>query len=127
MNGSIEPILPLIFGEEDTFYKSHKNIKDVIRQNLKHLFYTAPGEKKRDIKFGIDIKSFLFEPLIQETKQNITIRVFEQINRYMPFLRIIKLDINFVEQYNEMYIYFKYLILNSNQEDVLNLQVKATK
>jgi len=127
MNGGLEPRLPLTYSTEDSFYASLKKIKDVIKQNLKHLFYTGPGEKRRDINFGINIKQFLFEPMTQDTRQRIITKITEQVSKYLPFIRIQKIDVLFVDQLGELYINFHYFIINLNQEDVLNIQLKTGK
>lgn len=127
MNGGLEPRLPLVYSVEDSFYESLKKIKDVIKQNLKHLFYTGPGEKRRDINFGINIKQFLFEQMTQDTKQKIITRISEQVSKYLPFIKIQKIDVLFVEQLGELYINFYYFIANLNQEDVLNIKLKTGK
>lgn len=127
MNGGLEPRLPLVYSTEDSFYLSLKKIKEVIKQNLKNLFYTAPGEKRRDIKFGINIEQFIFEPMTQDTKQKIVTTISEQVSRYMSFVKIQKIDILFVEQLGELYINFFYFITNLNQEDVLNIKLKTGK
>ncbi len=124
---SIEPKLPLIYGKKDSFYDSHNELKAVVKQNLKNLFYTSQGEKKRDINFGIGIKEFLFEIFTQEKKQMLIQRINEQTSKYMPFITILKIDVNFIELYNELYINFQYFIKSLNESDILKIQVKAEK
>lgn len=124
---SIEPKLPLIYGKKDSFYESHNELKSVVKQNLKNLFYTSQGEKRRDIDFGIGIKEFLFEIFTQEKKQMLIQKINEQISKYMPFITILKIDINFIELYNELYINFQYFIKSLNESDILKIQIKAEK
>lgn len=123
----IEPKLPLTYSYNDSYYNSIKILKEVVKQNLKNLFYTGKGEKRRDSKFGIDIKSFLFENFTQQTRQNITSTIMEQVGMYMSFIKVLKLEINFVEDYGELYIKFEYFIKNLGEQDILNIQVKAGK
>lgn len=124
---SIEPKLPLMYGKKDSFYDSHNELKAVVKQNLKNLFYTSQGEKKRDINFGIGIKEFLFEIFTQEKKQMLIQRINEQTSKYMPFITILKIDVNFIELYNELYVNFQYFIKSLNESDILKIQVKAEK
>lgn len=123
----IEPKLPLSYSYSDSYYNSIKTLKETVKQNLKNLFYTAKGEKKRDSNFGINIKSFLFENFTQETRQDITTTIMEQVGKYMPFIKVLKIDINFIEDFGELYIKFEYFIKNLGEQDILNVQVKAGK
>ena len=51
------PRLPLAFGDNPN-YQNVNTIRDLVRQNLKILCLTAPGERLMDINFGVGIKRF---------------------------------------------------------------------
>ena len=61
---------------------------ELVRQNLKNLLMTAPGERVMDINFGVGFRNYLFEPNNQATYSKITTRIYQQVARYMPFLKI---------------------------------------
>jgi len=65
--------------------------KEEIKQNFKNLLLTSPGERMMNPEFGVGLRGFLFEP-----RENaiIAIRqtIQEQIDRYMPFIRNLRLN-----------------------------------
>jgi phage baseplate assembly protein W len=91
MPGKLEGIsvsLPLVYSSSDGPYALNKNINQVMRQNLKNLILTSPGERVMDPNFGVGIRRFLFEnisPVLYQQAQN---KIFEQVQFYMPIINI---------------------------------------
>ena len=56
----ISPKLPLRRDSVDG-YDLIKNYVDMVRQNLKNLVLTNPGERMMDPSFGIGLRTYLFE------------------------------------------------------------------
>ena len=86
MNG-IGPQLPLTRDSKNGTYSLLTLYKNEIRQNLKNLMLTSPGERVMLPDFGVGLRHFLFEPekgLASEIKS----RIFSQIRKYMPFVKI---------------------------------------
>jgi phage baseplate assembly protein W len=88
---AIGPQLPL---QRDNIYGQFSLIttyKEEIKQNFKNLLLTVPGEKMMNPEFGVGLRNFLFEPRDNAT---VTIRqtIQEQIDRYMPFIRNLRLN-----------------------------------
>lgn len=118
------PVFPLQLSSEGG-YAINKKIVDVVRQNLKNLMLTNPGERIFDLNFGVGLKTFLFEQNIQNTHDIIKNKIQQQVYSYMPFLDIE--DIIIVQDQDEpnlMYIQMKYFIKNISKYDILNLTVK---
>jgi len=66
----------------------------VIRQNFKNLMLTNRGERVMDINFGVGIRSYFFEPMVQDTYSEISKNVRNQTKRYMPFITIKEINFN---------------------------------
>lgn len=55
----LDAALPLQEDNEDLFYKLHKTLKDNIKQNIRMLMYTSPGERVMVPNYGIGIRNYL--------------------------------------------------------------------
>lgn len=126
--------LPLKHSEQDGPYALNKDLNSTIRQNLKHLLLTVPGEKVMDLSFGVGLRNYIHEPLTSIVKDRIKNKINEQVKRYMPFLSIIKLDVLSAESdgktqndylNNEsITIVINYTIAGSATKQVLSLPIK---
>jgi len=125
----IAPRLPLANDAQDglALIRTYENL---VRQNLKHLILTNPGERIMDPLFGVGIKQFLFEPNDTIVWSNITATIHKQVQKYMPYLEII--DISFMEPgsqnsefgvSNYLPISIEYTIIPLGMEDVLDFTV----
>ena len=65
-----------------------KTIKQVVKQNLKMLILTNPGERVMIPQYGVGLKTFLFEAAEGGTKANIEQRIKDQAARYMPVIKV---------------------------------------
>ena len=89
---SISPRLPLNIDEQDG-YTMNKTIIEAIKQNVKMLLLTIPGERVMDTDFGVGLKTYLFEFNDASTYASIRARINQQIQKYMPFIQIVELEI----------------------------------
>jgi phage baseplate assembly protein W len=87
MASGITPKLPLNIGEE-VGYRLITTYPGLIKQNLKNLLLTVPGERVMDSDFGVGISRYLFQQNLSYTYGEIENRVSEQIQKYMPFLEL---------------------------------------
>jgi len=90
----LSPKLPLRRGVTDGF-TLNKTMAQVIRQNLKNLVLTSPGERMMLPNFGVGLRNFLFEQGSEEVYNEIENRLLQQVSLYMPFLQIE--DISFLQ------------------------------
>lgn len=77
--------------------------KEAIKQNLRVMVLTNPGEYQHDIEYGVGIRRFLFEPNTLGLKESIKNRILEQAIRYMTYITIAdvtfdedRMDINYL-------------------------------
>ena len=88
---AIGPQLPLqrdqVFGQ----FSLITTYKDEIKQNLKNLLLTSPGERMMNPDFGVGLRNFLFEPR-EQTISGLRQRIQNQVSKYMPFIRNLKVE-----------------------------------
>tara|TARA_R100001463_G_scaffold63805_1_gene116858 strand:+ start:185 stop:601 length:417 start_codon:yes stop_codon:yes gene_type:complete len=66
--------------------------REAIKQNLKVMVLTMPGEYQHDIEYGVGVRKFLFEPYTLQVRETIRERILSQASRYMPYISIAKID-----------------------------------
>jgi phage baseplate assembly protein W len=96
MANGFSAVIPLQRDNEDGFYSLTKTLAQNIKQNFKNLVLTSPGERVMLTDFGVGIRNFLFENNSVVLQNDISIRISEQVETYMPFIRID--NIEFVEE-----------------------------
>tara|TARA_Y100000310_G_C20111705_1_gene547418 strand:- start:91 stop:459 length:369 start_codon:yes stop_codon:yes gene_type:complete len=79
--------LPLQRDSADGFVMI-KTIKTLIKQNLKMLLLTNPGERVMAPSFGVGIKQYLFQNFGHSTPADIENKIREQVKIYMPAINI---------------------------------------
>ena len=67
--------------------------KEVALQNLKMVLYTEPGERIWDIDFGVGVKRYLFEQNTSFSRQQLELKINQQINKYLPYINVIDLSV----------------------------------
>ena len=125
----LSPQLPLNIGPIDG-YNLNTNFRQVAQQNLKMIIMTNPGERIMDIGFGVGIKRFLFRQNAVQTHDVLINRVSEQVTKYLPYIKIIDLDVdsilsNSALPENFIRLRLEYKIRPYNERDVLELSISA--
>jgi phage baseplate assembly protein W len=77
------PKYPLTFNASDGYYQMNKTLRDAIRQNVKMLVLTIPGERIMDPAYGVGIKKYLFE-FTQQVVGDLETEIRYQFGRYLP-------------------------------------------
>lgn len=88
------PKLPLTLSDLDGAFALNKNINTVVKQNIKMLFLTSPGERIMDARFGVGLRNYLHEPLSASVKSTIRERILSQMNTYIPAVSIVSLTVS---------------------------------
>ena len=122
--------LPLQLDANDGPFLLHKTAVDAVKQNFKMLILTEEGEKVMDPKFGVGIRSYLFQNFSYETNQIIRNKIIEKTSLYLPFIKINNININDLESSpsepidaNELVISIDYEIEPLNLLDNLQLKI----
>ena len=74
-------------------FKQIDTLRDNIKQNLKMLVLTNPGERVMDPNFGVGVSRYLFE-MIEDNSvyADIDSRIREQVSLYLPYVSIQKVE-----------------------------------
>ena len=116
------PKFPLQLGDRSLFEKADE-IKQVIMFHLRNLVLTYPGEKISDPSYGIGIKLYLFETITEGLLNNIADRIENQINRYLPYLNIRRIDVSSPPDSNTLLVSIAFEVPDLDIFEVLDLEV----
>jgi len=84
--------LPLVYSSEDGPYQLTKTLPETIKQNFKNLVFTVPGERIMDTTFGVGIHHLLFENDNDDAIDLFKERLYDQTQKYLPFVSIINVE-----------------------------------
>ena len=127
----LSPKLPLSLDNADgyTLIKTHK---EMIKQNLKMLLLTVPGERMMEPEFGVGIYTYVFEQNTVLTQGEIQARISEQLSLYMPYVEIVDLVFNNTEtnpelDENYLKIRLEYFVKPLEELDAIDLDFDFSK
>tara|TARA_Y100000310_G_scaffold101997_2_gene100153 strand:- start:2852 stop:3232 length:381 start_codon:yes stop_codon:yes gene_type:complete len=109
-------------------YGLNQTYKELVNQNFKMLILTAPGERMMDPLFGVGLRNYLFELDSPFTRSSIVEKINLQVERYMPFVKIVDISFKSPEDddrldTNFLGITIKYIIVPLQQSDLLDITV----
>tara|TARA_R110000824_G_scaffold199827_1_gene383818 strand:+ start:23 stop:391 length:369 start_codon:yes stop_codon:yes gene_type:complete len=120
---SISVKLPLRQSSIDGFVMN-KSIISVIRQNLKMLVLTIPGERVMEPNYGVGLKRYLFENFSSTTSARISNNIREQVKVYMPAVKISNIIANTDSQdANTLLVVIKYSVAGITTNDLLEITI----
>ena len=103
-------------------YELITSLKLNIRQNLKMLILTNPGERVMEPDFGVGVKRYLFEMNDNQVYSAIENKIREQVKRYLPYLSVARVRfMSFEENANGIKIMLEYKIPRLSLNDALEL------
>ena len=117
----IAPKLPVIISKA-TGFSVTKTLAENTQQNLKNLILTAPGERIMDPDFGVGARNFLF---LNYNEQNIGSVIEEKIDRYMPFLSDVDVQVNSSPDHGVLAVKIKYRISGVISDQELSLEIQS--
>jgi len=117
MSEGLSVILPLLTSPSDGVYATHKNLKDVARQNLKMIILTGPGERCMEPNFGVGIRSFLFEQIGPSVSSKIQNRISKQVSKYLPYIRLDNLQVIDFKDENMIDLRISYSVPSAGLKD----------
>jgi phage baseplate assembly protein W len=120
---SISVKLPLRQSSIDG-YVMNKSIISVIKQNLKMLVLTIPGERVMEPNYGVGLKRYLFENFSSTTASRINNNIREQVRIYMPAVKIAKITVDTSAQdANTLAVVIKYSVAGITTNDLLEITI----
>ncbi len=84
---SIGVTLPLLKDSSDGF-QMNKTLRETVKQNLKMIIMTNPGERIMDPEFGVGVQSYLFYNFSEDIQSKLYSKITEQVALYMPSVQI---------------------------------------
>tara|TARA_Y100001937_G_C6987924_1_gene270733 strand:- start:46 stop:414 length:369 start_codon:yes stop_codon:yes gene_type:complete len=105
-------------------YTMIDNFHSLIKQNLKMLILTDPGERVMIPDFGVGIRSYLFENFSETTFTDIENDIKEQAAKYLPIVSITKLNFdNSVQDASTLQVSLEYFIPALGLKDLLEFTI----
>ena len=125
----ITPQLPLVVDGINGI-KLIQDYKDLVKQNLKNLLLTIPGERVMDTDFGVGLKKYLFEMDNDSLRGRIKGRINQQVRKYLSYITITNIsfsstsDDNIVDR-NSLSVSVSYQIVPLSDVDNLDLTLSV--
>ena len=105
-------------------YTMIKRIKALVKQNMKMLILTNPGERVMEPDYGVGIRQFLFESFESDVFERIDTKIREQVLQYMPAVTILKLQFaNSDPDTNTLSLFLEYSIPQISTSDLLEITI----
>ena len=120
---SLGVALPLTLDSGDGFTML-KDFKNAIRQNLKMLILTNPGERIMEPNFGVGMRRYLFENYGEDVTSRIETKIKEQVILYMPSISIrsVQFDTSNIDS-NNLGVTIKYEVPQIAVRDLLQFTI----
>jgi phage baseplate assembly protein W len=120
---SFSVALPLTLDGTDGF-RMIKEIRELVKQNLKMLILTSPGERIMEPDFGVGMKQFLFENFSEDVYAKIDSKIREQVRIYIPAVSILEVNFYSLEpDSNILKFRLKYSIPSIAVNDLLEITI----
>jgi len=115
------PKLPLeILGGTIDSFESNE-IQDLIKQNVKMVILTNPGERIMIPEFGVGPLRYLFEQSVSDSFIQLEIAIKEQLSRYIPSITVLSVSSEALNDEQRLDIRVSYEIDFLNAKDQLDL------
>ena len=119
---SISLKLPITHDDGDGFTMI-KTIRQMVKQNLKMLILTIPGERIMEPNFGVGLSTYLFSNYNEGVNSSIKSKILQQVQIYLPAIRIVNVTFeNFIET-NSLKVIIRYSIPDVNVNDLLEITI----
>lgn len=98
---------------------------DNIRESIRIILSTEPGERLMLPTFGAGLKRFLFEPNTVATHRLMEETIFQALNRWEPRIGVASVDIDVAEDDDQAAIVvISYSLVSNGATDQLQLRVQ---
>ncbi len=115
--------IPITYDSGDGFTML-KSLTESVKQNLKMLILTNPGERVMEPDFGAGIQQYLFSNFSENIEPQIRQSIGTQVERYMPGVAIHKIDFYALDpDTNSMAFRIEYSIPNIGVSDLLEFTI----
>tara|TARA_R110002074_G_scaffold108023_1_gene233280 strand:+ start:2933 stop:3301 length:369 start_codon:yes stop_codon:yes gene_type:complete len=117
----LTPELPLRKDKTQPGYQHISELRELVKQNMKMVILTNPGERVMMPDFGVGITGLLFENISDlDTIQFYEGRISKQISTYLPYVNVMGIAFDESEiDSNKVSVRISYEIPSLDEEDVL--------
>jgi hypothetical protein len=118
------PKLPLTFdnGAIDSF--EDNEIKELIKQNVKMIILTNPGERIMMPAFGVGLLQYLFDQSTSTSYIGLEMIIKNQLNRYIPSINLTSVSVTAGNDEQRLNVFIAYDIDFLQTRDQLDLLVE---
>lgn len=99
--------------------------KDAIKTNLLNFLLTEPGERYLNPTFGSYLQRLLFEPLTEETPDNVARGLREILSQNFPRIEATDIKVIPLIEISGIQIIIRYKVTETNIEDELIINVEV--
>lgn len=92
---------------------------DAIKNSIKNIFYTTPGNKILAPTFGLDLRRFCFEPATLDTAYELQRLIYTELETFEPRIKLIGVSVLVDEDNNEFDITIVFSIPTLNIDNIL--------
>jgi|TARA_R110002012_G_scaffold321298_2_gene548561 phage baseplate assembly protein W len=114
--------LPLKLDNKDGPYSLIQDYATLMRQNLKMLVLTSPGERMMIPSYGVGLRNFLFENKGLNVKNDIKAKIREQVKIYLPFIDINDVQVSDADN-NTLAVKIIYFVESLSLKDLVTINV----
>jgi len=123
---SLSLVLPLNIQGMGLQSFDDSEVSEAIKQNLRMLLLTAPGEYVMSPDFGVGLRNYLFELGTPEIGTRIKLNIEKQCKVFMPYIQINNIEINLDSiDSNVLGITLAYSTSDSVLDEILELSISA--
>lgn len=113
------------FQSTGVFTTNYSNNQQAIA-NLKNLLLTTIGERYHNVEFGSELPFIIFEPNVNELKEDISEIITYAVSKWLPYINIIGIDIVTAEDNPDLNYNIQITIrFNTNSIDTNKLVIFA--
>ena len=102
---------------------SEDDINDLVKQNIKMILLTCPGERMMITNFGLGLRNYLFQMPTPSLYNEIKSRAKSQLSQYSPPISIKNMEISFQEE--TLYFKLDYIVNLTKVHDSIEVEVTA--
>ena len=110
---------------DNAVFRPTYQTRDQIKANLVNWLLTNKGERAMNPDFGGDLRTLLFEGILNSTTDELQERIQDSITQYFPEITVQKIE--FINKPDENLINFilTYEIINFGIEDNINVEING--
>ena len=86
--------LPIRRGSKDGFFASTSTTIEAVKNNIRNLLQTNPGERFFQPSFGIDLRKYSFNQIDNDTLFSIQDEILDKFEFWLPFVQVKDIKIN---------------------------------